>query len=149
MTKKEFMKQLKAALANELPASVVNENLNYYGSYIDGEVNSGRNEKDVVSGLGDPWAIARTIIETERRGGNTYSYTVEDETVSERTNYEQAGNDSDGDFFGQAKNVLKIVLVILMIFLVISAVMGVISALLPIILPVILVLAAVRLLQRR
>lgn len=148
MNKKEFMKNLKEALENDLPGAVVTENLNYYGSYIDSEIKSGRSEKEVVGGLGDPWAIARTIIETEKRNGNTYTYTAQDDAGREERSGHSTGSGS-GDFGRTAKRILTIAVIVLIVFCIISTVLGVITALAPIVIPIILVVAAVRMFQRR
>lgn len=36
----------------------------YYDNYIQEEVRKGRTEADVIAELGDPWVIARTIIDS-------------------------------------------------------------------------------------
>ena len=145
MTKKEFLKQLRAALENNISPTAISENLDYYGSYIDSEIQSGRKEQEVISGLGDPWAIARTIIETEKRSGSgNYTYTVrEDETSGE------SGSNKNSASSSNVKRILVIVLIVAVILAVISAVMGLVVSLLPIIIPVVIVLAIIRLFQQR
>ena len=71
MTRSEFLNKLKEALANDLSGPVIQENVNYYSGYIADEVRKGRSEEEVVAELGDPWAIARTIIESLEIQGNT------------------------------------------------------------------------------
>ena len=145
MTKKEFLKQLKAALENNISPAAVSENLDYYGSYIDGEIQSGRKEQEVISGLGDPWAIARTIIETEKRSGRgNYTYTVQEDDVRQEQRSSVGGGPSS-----DVKRILAIILVLVVILAVISAVMGLIVSLLPIIVPVVIVLALIRVFQNR
>ncbi len=65
MTKQEFLEKLRAALGNDLSGAVVSENVNYYKQYITDEVAKGKSEKEVIDELGDPWAIARTIIDAQ------------------------------------------------------------------------------------
>ena len=62
MTKYEFLEKMRHALANDLSAPIVQENVEYYDSYISEEMRKGRSETAVTEELGDPWAIARTII---------------------------------------------------------------------------------------
>ena len=64
MTKYEFLEKMRHALANDLSGSVIQDNINYYDGYISDEVRKGRSEAAVIEELGDPWAIARTIIES-------------------------------------------------------------------------------------
>lgn len=77
MTKYEFLEKMRHALANDLSGPVVQENVEYYDSYISEEVRNGRNETVVIEELGDPWAIARTIIESVENAESTreeYTY---------------------------------------------------------------------------
>ena len=70
MTKSEFLEKLRHALANDLSGPIVQDNVRYYDSYISDEVRKGRREEDVIAELGDPWAIAKTIIESVEIQGN-------------------------------------------------------------------------------
>jgi hypothetical protein len=47
------------------------ENLKYYNDYIEGEVKKGRSEQEVINELGDPWALAKTIIDMQESQGYT------------------------------------------------------------------------------
>ncbi len=145
MTKREFLKQLKAALDNNISSAAISENLDYYGSYIDSEIQSGRREQEVVNGLGDPWAIARTIIETEKRSGRgNYTYTVQEDDLRQEQRSSMGGGS-----LSNVKRILVIVLVLAVILAVISAVMGLVVSLLPVIVPVVIVLALIRVFQSR
>ena len=64
MTRSEFLEKLRSALGNDLSGSVIQENVMYYDNYIQEEVRKGRTEADVIAELGDPWVIARTIIDS-------------------------------------------------------------------------------------
>ena len=66
MKQHEFLAQLKIALENELNEQNVNENLEFYKNYIQGELQKGIAEEEVIEQLGDPWAIAKTVILTEK-----------------------------------------------------------------------------------
>ena len=61
MSKQEFLDTLRRALARELSESEVADNINYYWNYIEQQVASGKSEEQVLSELGDPRLIARTI----------------------------------------------------------------------------------------
>lgn len=63
MTREEFLKKLKEALENDLSGRIVQENVSYYESYIIEEIRKGRTESEVIEELGDPWIIARSIID--------------------------------------------------------------------------------------
>ena len=63
MTRMEFLQQLRQALENDLSGSVVQENVDFYNQYISDEVRKGKSEEEVLQMLGDPWILARTVID--------------------------------------------------------------------------------------
>lgn len=65
MRKAEFLQELRETLAGEVPASVIQENIAYYDSYIAGQIASGRSEEAVLEEIGSPRLIARTIIDSQ------------------------------------------------------------------------------------
>ncbi len=65
MGKKEFLDKLRLALNGRVAPEKVTETLKYYEDYINAEVRIGRSEEEVMTSLGDPRLIARTIIETD------------------------------------------------------------------------------------
>lgn len=84
MGKLEFLQKLSEKLSEELPRGVVLSNLRYYESYIDGEVAKGKSVESVMDELGDPYMIARTIIDgLESDGFANQNYA--DETVYAET----------------------------------------------------------------
>ena len=67
MSKQEFLDTLRRALARELSESEVADNINYYWNYIEQQVASGKSEEQVLSELGDPRLIARTILQVDQQ----------------------------------------------------------------------------------
>ena len=67
MSKAEFLQGLRNELEGRVPYSVIQENLNYYDSYISKETAGGTPEEAVIEALGGPRIIARTIVETDMR----------------------------------------------------------------------------------
>ena len=63
MTKQEFLEELRERLLVEGADSLVEENLNFYSNYIDGEIAKGRSEEDVLEELGRSALIAHSILE--------------------------------------------------------------------------------------
>ena len=53
MTRQEFLARLREALESELDRRTVQENVDYYSSYIIEETAKGRPESDVIAELGD------------------------------------------------------------------------------------------------
>lgn len=148
MTKQEFLEKLRMALGGKLSAEQVQENVIFYEDYINTEIRKGKSEEEVLTMLGDPRLIARTIAETaggrdgqsaeyaEGAGGNRYS----------------GGNDvrREDESGRQVRNLSRVpswvwlVLVLLIVVVVLSAVFSVISALLPVLLPILFVLLLVK-----
>lgn len=70
MRKAEFLQELRESLQGEVSAAVIEENVNYYDSYISQEAASGRREEDVLDEIGSPRLIAKTIIDSQEAAGN-------------------------------------------------------------------------------
>ncbi len=64
MDRREFLEKLRSALSGKVSAGVIAENLDYYEDYINTEVRKGKSEEQVLSSLGDPRLLAKTIAET-------------------------------------------------------------------------------------
>ena len=147
MTKNEFLESLRAALNGKVASNLVTENLRYYEDYINTEIRKGKTEAEVLSSLGDPRLIARTIVETKGGSSRSEEYGESSRTYDGDTEYDihrQAGNMPPGLFFRLPIWVwLLIVLVIIIVIL--SVIFSVISALLPILLPILAVLFLVKL----
>ncbi|MBO4515474.1 MAG: DUF1700 domain-containing protein [Lachnospiraceae bacterium] len=61
MNKTEFLDQLRVSLNGKIEADEVTDNLRYYEDYINGQLRLGRTENEVITSLGSPRLIARTI----------------------------------------------------------------------------------------
>lgn len=86
MNKTEFIEKLQHALAGGLNSSQVAENVRYYQEYIDTEMRKGRREDEVMSQLGDPRLLAKSIIEANKRAGTSYGSNRQyDEEVADDT----------------------------------------------------------------
>ena len=68
MTRSEFLEKLKEALADGMDSYTIQGHLNYYRDYIQEEVQKGRSEEEVLSELGDPWVIAKSLLEAPGQG---------------------------------------------------------------------------------
>lgn len=162
MNKIEFLEKLGKALGNDLSAPVVQGHVRYYSQYISDEVAKGRSEKEVIEELGDPWAIARNIIDVE---GNK-------STGSQMSGYEAGSSDAYGsedsygsgygsgyDTMGNASNankplskwslILFVVGIIAVLVLIIAIIGGIISVLAPIIIPILIIILLIQLITRR
>mgnify|MGYP004509132783 FL=1 len=148
MNKTEFLQQLREALATDLSSRTVEENIRYYSQYISDEERKGRTEEEILNELGDPWLIAKTIINTgvpEEK--NAYD-------SSENNDYQGYGRRSDYDGIKVYrvdtwwKKALLIVGVIAVIGLILSLITGVVSLLAPVLVPILIIAIIINLLKR-
>ena len=63
MTRQEFIRKLQEALNGKLDAATIQDHLKFYDDYIIEEMRKGKSEQEVLELLGDPWAIAKTIVD--------------------------------------------------------------------------------------
>ena len=140
MDKREFIDKLQRALAGGLGSSLVAENVRYYEEYIDSEVRKGRSEAEVLAQLGDPRLLAKSIIEANKRAGESYgSNRGYDEEMPE--NVEKRDRDktaSDGRTV-----MLPGWLILLIVTVAVIVIIGVVTSLLAIFAPVIIVVLVV------
>jgi hypothetical protein len=106
MTREEFIMELRRALEEEIPASEIENNINYYNSYIRDQMQS-KSEEEVLIELGDPRLIAKTIVESfQMSQGPLYNNKrqrmgYEDAYTEEwQDNDAREGNSQDNDVFG-------------------------------------------------
>ncbi len=62
------------SLTGKVPATMVEDNIRYYEEYIDIQLRQGKREEEVLSGLGDPRLLAKTVIEANKFAENTDNY---------------------------------------------------------------------------
>jgi len=130
MTKQEFLEGLRRYLSGSLDYSQVNEHLNYYADYIDGQIRQGKGEAQVMEELGDPRLIAKTLTGMEGWEEARTEYREEYIEDEERAN----PNDRYVNFNGKVFRVpgwLFTILVCLLVFCILTAVFTLISSLLP------------------
>ncbi len=71
MNKQEFLDQLRVALAGQLPNYTVDEHIRYYQDYIEMEIRMNKDESQVLSELGSPRLLAKSIIDASKREGRS------------------------------------------------------------------------------
>lgn len=153
MNRSEFIKELREALKNSVNEAAVQENVRYYAGYIEDEVKKGRNEKEVIEELGDPWLIAKTIATTPGNQSASQRYDRVDEdynyTKSSEEGKKKHGNIHAFDLSSKWKIVLLIVAIVAILFVVFSIVSGIISMLMPFLGPLLLIIIAVKIFANR
>ncbi|MDO4474488.1 MAG: DUF1700 domain-containing protein [Eubacteriales bacterium] len=159
MRKNEFLSRLKEALENDLDSKAVQENVTYYTSYINEEIAKGRSESEVIEELGDPWVLARSVIDmaesqgetTNNSNQNSYNYGYGNADRNESSQQNSSNNGGNIHVFSADswwKKLLFVVGIIGIVFLVVSVIGGVLSILSPILMPVIIVIVLMRFFRR-
>lgn len=152
MTKSEFLEKLRQALGNDLTGAIIQENVNYYSSYISEETGKGRPESEVIAELGDPWVLARTVIDaaegrdTADSSAGDYGYEPE---KSYRGQYRKNGHVYSFGLDAWWKKLLLILVMVGIIMIVVSIIGGLVSLLAPVLIPLIIVMIIVRAIGRR
>lgn len=149
MNRSEFLEKLQNALENDLHGQIVQEHVNYYNNYIIEETRKGKAEESVIEELGDPWMIARTLIEAAENSDTEQgksAYETEYRRETSRSG-QSAGNKRVYSFGGQSwwKTLVFILGIIGVLALVIAVIGGLFALVAPIILPVIVIVFVLRL----
>lgn len=166
MTKEEFLEGLKRALFSTGSQSLIEYNLDYYSSYIDGEIAKGRSMDEVMNELGDPRLIANSIKVAE--GYSDVFVGLEDEVIDgnagdykENSDFEFNTKGFDKDYEESHKEngafkiynmngkslILPLIIVLAILVLVVVVIVAVFSFLAPVLLPIIAVLIVVGLIK--
>ena len=154
MSKREFLDKLRKALENDLSGSVVQENVNYYNTYINEEVQKGRSEREVLDELGDPWAIAKNIVTSEEIKGNTQeTYESYEPRRQQRSQEYEQGYGEESGYSGIHslgldtwwKKLLLILAIVGIVILIVAVIGGIISILAPIFIPLLCVCVVIKL----
>ena len=148
MTRNEFLEKLRQALENDLHGQIVQENINYYNNYITEEVKKGRTEEAVTGELGDPWMIARTLIEAAENGSSdSGSYSAYDSGQTRESGNRNPNNSTAqvSGFGSWWKKVLLVLGIIGVFVLVIGVIGGLFALVAPLIVPLLVVLFILRL----
>lgn len=156
MNRNEFLKKLSEALENDLSAPEVRENLEYYDSYIRSEIKNGKSEQEVLDMLGDPWMIARTIVDSAENERNYYS-TSSKTYVSGTEPYAEQKEEQDikhpilhlMGIDTWWKRLLFFAGVIIVLAIIVAVVTGLIAAILPFAIPLLILILVLRMMGGR
>lgn len=102
MDKKEFLDILYNQLSGQMPEGNVAAHVQYYRNYIEDEQQKGRTEDEILTELGDPRLIARTLLDTELgnsgapQSGNSYSGSASSSYTESTSEYDGYRNSSSG-----------------------------------------------------
>lgn len=92
----EFLDKLRQNLTGRVDQTTINETVQYYQEYFETQMRSGREEMEILSSLGDPRLLAKTIIQTQSQTQTEYvneEYTEQTERTDHHVTL-QFGNHS-------------------------------------------------------
>lgn len=152
------MDGLRVALQGSLSAGLVMDNVSYYEDYINAEVRKGKTEAEVLSVLGDPRLIAKTIVQTQGKDAkgiyNTSGYHSASQEEAQYRSSTQGYQSNSYDYRGEEKRRsfrlpgwLVGILILIVVMLVFSFIFSVLTYLAPVILVVAAVVFVVKLFQ--
>lgn len=158
MDRNEFIRVLRASLAGEVSAQIVEENIRYYYEYISEEIARGRREEEVMEMLGSPQLIARTIIDTaDSEGFRRHSQVYPENSEGHQRGFHAEENPNGGvdirygrlklnTWYGKALTIAVLVLTMALIFTIVG---GILSFLMPILIPALVILLVIRMFTGR
>jgi hypothetical protein len=144
MSKSEFLRGLRDALSSSVPESVAQENLSYYDSYIEDEKKKGRTEEEILTELGDPRLIAKSIEDAGGYEDDSYAEESSGGNAAGGGNEDGAENHAGRHHFGWSGSgfwvwLIPLLVVLLLIFLVVFIVLGIFRLLYPVLLPLLII----------
>lgn len=149
MNKVEFIEGLRRALEMKTAPQTVRENTDYYSQYIEDEMRKGRSEQEVVEELGDPWVIAKTIIDMQGTQENVESVHY-DSPYPRRKRHRNTENSARIFMIDTWwKRLLLMVCIIGVLFIVFAIITGIISLIAPIVIPILCVAIIIRIFSNR
>ena len=149
MTKREFLDKMREALSNDLAEPAVRENIEYYDVYMTDEIERGRSEEELVEEMGDPWMIARTIIDISEPEDMKLNYVYEEEGQSYNGRQDSYAGQTGFFVRGGWKLVVALLGLIGVLLALVAVVGGIISLVAPILVPVLIIMFVIRLLGLR
>ena len=149
MTKREFLDKMREALSNDLAEPAVRENIEYYDVYMTDEIERGRSEEELVEEMGDPWMVARTIIDISEPEDMKLNYVYEEEGQSYNGRQDSYAGQTGFFVRGGWKLVVALLGFIGVLLALVAVVGGIISLVAPILVPVLIIMFVIRLFGRR
>lgn len=74
MNRQDFLRELQRALTGLLSNEEIVEHVEYYSQYIEVAVRKGEAEEEIISELGDPKLLAKTILTVRSDTGSANSF---------------------------------------------------------------------------
>lgn len=137
MRQEEFLTCFQEALTGKVSDRIIQENVNYYQSYINNEIRNGKTEEEVLRALGDPRLLAKTIEESNKFANGEESYEYDNSGWGYQGNRNGQGT-REQDYMNQHKTIqfpgwIVGIVIIAVLALAILLVFSVLSFLAPVI----------------
>lgn len=139
MGRNKFLDELSRNLKGRIDENELRRQIDYYSEYIQNQIYSGKDEYQVLSELGAPRLIAKTIIQTYRLKDDPIRNQYKDVHSADADEEEPFHEKVHTEFFGKVHRVLIIAVIVLVIIIM----LGVIFSLISILIPVFIMAAAV------
>lgn len=155
MGRDEFMTGLRRALAGKVEYEVIEETVRYYEDYLDTQIRQGKEEEEVLAGLGKPALIAKSIVSASRSGrrGADIPVTVYDEQEENDAKHSGFSRSWLGDqgirLIMNMPRWLTFLLAGIVLLLVIGFCLTALSVLAPVLIPLAIVLFVIHLIRNR
>lgn len=147
MTRAEFLSQLRDSLQGNVSERIVQDNVNYYNQYITDEIRNGKREEEILQMLGDPWALAKTVIDANDGTDTETVYESSGQSYQSAQNEERSDYNSGMHILGIDtwwKKLLLILAIVMVVVLIVSIVSGIVSFLAPVLVPLLIVWIVIR-----
>lgn len=140
MNRLDFIDELHRALASQLSVDEIRGHIEYYNEYIDMQIRKGSTEEEIISSLGNPRLLAKSILEANV--GNKYN---------DSSDVNDAGSSNNGSHtfvFGKSAKWslwIGIVLLVIIFLTVIGVLFSVLAILIRFFFPIIVCLFVIKL----
>ncbi len=116
MSKRDFLRELRAYLTGKVGSLELEEALRYYETYLDGEIASGKSEAEATAGLGDPRIIGKSIADAAGRKNRHHSRSFASEMSQKKHEKKmESGGWSRLKLYGAIGIVILLVLAVLIV----------------------------------
>lgn len=141
MNREEYISSMEKSLVGRIDPDALRETMAYYNDYFAMEQSKGLSQEQIISNLGDPRLLAKSIIaaESEKREGGEHEVRM-------------GGEDGEYGFHVRRSHIpfgILMLIIVLVFFGVIGLVFSIASVLLPILIPALVVFGIITFFKNR
>lgn len=150
MRKEEFLEKLRARLSQTMSVQEVTAQIHYYDNYIQEQMWKGKSEEEVLTELGDPLLIAKTLMDVQE--------SQEESSRPDTKVYDEQGEQEAEDAQKELHRMeiktrggclLAAIILVMVVAMILWAAGTVLIHLLPILIPVMVILLVVAYFKQR